>query len=228
MQNQRKIRNSGMLKPIRWKTFPRDFLVIQIGFFLYGLSIALAIRANLGTGTWAVLDVAFSKITGWTPGTMTVLVGFVVLVSALLMREQIGWGTLGNILSIGPWLDLMLYFIPSVENNWPIQLLMLLTGILIQGIATAIYIGVNAGAGPRDSLMLAIKRTTGISYRMARGIIEVTVLIIGWLLGGPAGIGTAIHALLVGTAMQWAFKVFHVQPHQRQVSGPVSVESAAD
>ena len=228
MQNQRKIRNSGMLKPIRWKTFPRDFLVIQIGFFLYGLSIALAIRANLGTGTWAVLDVAFSKITGWTPGTMTVLVGFVVLVSALLMREQIGWGTLGNILSIGPWLDLMLYFIPSVENNWPIQLLMLLTGILIQGIATAIYIGINAGAGPRDSLMLAIKRTTGISYRMARGIIEVTVLIIGWLLGGPAGIGTAIHALLVGTAMQWAFKVFHVQPHQRQVSGPVSVESAAD
>ena len=153
-----------MLKPIRWKNFPRDFFVIQIGFFLYGLSIALAIRANLGTGTWAVLDVALSKITGLTPGTMTVIVGFVVLVSALLMREQIGWGTLGNILSIGPWLDLTLYFIPSVENNWPFQLLMLLTGTLLQGIATAIYIGVNAGAGPRDSLMLAITRTTGIEH----------------------------------------------------------------
>jgi len=212
-----------MLKPIRWKTFPRDFLVIQIGFFLYGLSIALAIRANLGTGTWAVLDVALSKITGYTPGTMTVTVGFVVLVSALLMREQIGWGTLGNILSIGPWLDLMLYFIPSVENNWPIQLLMLLAGILIQGIATAIYIGVDAGAGPRDSLMLAIKRTTGMSYRMARGIIEVSVLIVGWLLGGPAGIGTAIHALLVGTAMQWAFRVFHVQPHRNQEENPLPI-----
>jgi len=151
-----------------------------------------------------------------------------VLFSALLMHEQIGWGTLGNILSIGPWLDLALYFIPSVEDNWPTQLLMLLAGILMQGIATAIYIGVNAGAGPRDSLMLAIKRTTGLSYRLARGMIEVTVLVFGWLLGGPAGIGTAIHALLVGTAMQWAFKVFHVQPHRNQESKPVPVESAAD
>jgi len=217
-----------MLKPIRWKTFPRDFFVIQIGFLLYGISIALAIRANLGTGTWAVLDVALSQITGLTPGTMTVLVGFTVLVSALLMREQIGWGTLGNILSIGPWLDLALYFIPPVENNWPIQLLMLLAGTLTQGIATAIYIGVNAGAGPRDSLMLAIKRTTGISYRLARGILEVTVLVIGWLLGGPAGIGTAIHALLVGTAMQMAFKVFNVHPHQAQKYEPQTASGPAD
>jgi uncharacterized membrane protein YczE len=217
-----------MLKPIRWRTFPRDFFAIQIGFLLYGFSIALAIRANLGTGTWAVLDVALSQITGWTPGTMTVLVGFTVLVSALLMREQIGWGTLGNILSIGPWLDLMLYFIPSVENNWPLQLLMLLIGTLTQGMATAIYIGVEAGAGPRDSLMLAVKRTTGISYRMARGIIEVTVLVIGWKLGGPAGIGTAIHALLVGTAMQWAFKIFRVQPHRNQESRSVPAEGVAD
>ena len=204
-----------MLKPIRWKTFPRDFLVIQIGFVLYGLSIALAIRANLGTGTWAVLDVALSQITGYTPGTMTVAVGFVVLISALLMREQIGWGTLGNILSIGPWLDLFLWLIPEMEKNLPVQLVLLLTGILVQGVATAIYIGVDAGAGPRDSLMLAIKRTTGVSYRVARGMIELSVLVIGWLLGGPAGIGTAIHALLIGTAMQWAFKVFHVQPHRQ-------------
>jgi len=217
-----------MLKPIRWKTFPRDFLVIQTGFLLYGLSIALAIRANLGTGTWAVLDVALSKITGRTPGTMTVLVGFIVLISALAMREQIGWGTLGNILSIGPWLDLFLFFIPVIENNWPARLLMLLAGILIQGIATAIYIGVDAGAGPHDSLMLAIKRTTGMSYRKARGIIEVSVLVVGWLLGGPAGIGTAIHALLIGTSMQWAFKLFHVQPHRPPETPVTPVESAAD
>jgi uncharacterized membrane protein YczE len=217
-----------MLKAIRWRTFPRDFLVIQIGFFLYGLSIALAIRANLGTGTWAVLDVALSQVTGLTPGTMTVIVGFVVLVSALLLREKIGWGTLGNILSIGPWLDLMLYFIPPVENNWPIQFLMLLAGTLTQGIATAVYIGVNAGAGPRDSLMLAIKRTTGLSYQLARGMIEVTVLVLGWLLGGPAGIGTAIHAVLVGTAMQWAFKVFNVQPHRGRDSELSAAKSPAD
>jgi uncharacterized membrane protein YczE len=217
-----------MLKPIRWKTFPRDFLVIQIGFVLYGLSIALAIRANLGTGTWAVLDVALSQITGHTPGTMTVAVGFVVLISALLMREQIGWGTLGNILSIGPWLDLFLWLIPEMEKNLPVQLVLLLAGILVQGVATAIYIGVDAGAGPRDSLMLAIKHTTGVSYRVARGMIELSVLVIGWLLGGPAGIGTAIHALLIGTAMQWAFKVFHVQPHRSEESHSALAESAAD
>jgi len=215
-----------MLKPIRWKTFPRDFLVIQIGFLIYGLSIALAIRANLGTGTWAVLDVALSKITGYTPGTMTVTVGFVVLISALVMREQIGWGTLGNILSIGPWLDLFLWLIPEMDNPLPVQLLLLLTGILAQGVATAIYIGVDAGAGPRDSLMLAIVRTTRLSYRMARGVIEVSVLVVGWFLGGPAGIGTAIHALLVGTAMQWAFKIFHVQPHRKP--DVVPAESIAD
>lgn len=217
-----------MLKPIRWKTFPRDFFIIQIGFLLYGLSIALAIRADLGTGTWAVLDVALSQITGYTPGTMTVAVGFVVLISALLMRERIGWGTLGNILSIGPWLDMFLRFIPKIENNLPVQLLLLLAGILVQGIATAIYIGVDAGAGPRDSLMLAVKRTTGVSYRVARGMIEVSVLVVGWLLGGPAGIGTAIHALLIGTSMQWAFKLFHVQPHRNESQEPVIAEGAAD
>jgi len=217
-----------MIKHINWKTFPRDFLVIQCGFLLYGLAIALAIRADLGTGTWAVLDVALSQITGRTPGTMTVLVGFAVLVSALLMREQIGWGTLGNILSIGPWLDLFLWLIPPVEKNLTLQLLLLLAGILTQGVATAIYIGVDAGAGPRDSLMLAIKRTTGVSYRMARGMIEVSVLVVGWLLGGPAGIGTAIHALLVGTAMQWAFKLFRVQPHRDPERKPVRLDSTAD
>ena len=159
---------------------------------------------------------------------MTVLVGFAVLVSALVMREQIGWGTLGNILSIGPWLDLSLWLIPEMEKNLPVQLVLLLAGILTQGIATAIYIGVDAGAGPRDSLMLAIKRTTGVSYRVARGLIEVSVLVVGWLLGGPAGIGTAIHALLIGTTMQWAFKMFHVQPHRNQESNPAPAESAAD
>lgn len=217
-----------MLKPIRWKSFPKEFLIIQIGFLLYGLSIALAIRANLGTGTWAVLDVAISKLSGLTPGTITVMVGFAVLMASLIMREQIGWGTLGNILSIGPWLDLALYFIPSVEGNWPVQLLMILAGVLLQGIATAIYIGVNAGAGPRDSLMLAISRTTGLSYRLSRGIIEVSVLTIGWLLGGPAGIGTAIHALLVGVAMQWAFRVFRVQPHRNQDRDALQLKSTAD
>ena len=203
-----------MLKPVRWNTFIRDFLVIQIGFALFGLSIAIMIRSNLGTSPWAVLEVAFSGLTGITPGRMSIIVGFVVLLGALALREKVGWGTLGNILFIGLWEDLALGMIPSIENNLWMQTLMLLSGIFMMGIASAIYIGVDAGAGPRDSLMLAVYRTTKLSIRLGRAIIEVIVVAVGWLLGGPLGIGTLIFALLIGPAVQWAFKLFKVQPHK--------------
>ena len=194
-----------MFKPIRWKNFPKDFVVIQVGFFLFGLAISMMIRANLGTSAWAVLEVALAKLLHITVGTMTVINGFVVLIGALLMREKVGWGTLANILSIGPWEDFWLARMPSVTDNLPLQIGMLLAAIFLMGLASAIYIGVDAGAGPRDSMMLAIKRTTGVSIRVARGIIEVTVVVIGWLLGGPAGIGTLVYAVMVGPAVQWGF-----------------------
>ena len=91
-----------MFKPIRWNTFFRDFLIIQIGFALFGLSIALLIRANLGTSPWVMLEVALAQLAGLTPGTMSIIVGLLVLSGSAIMREQIGWGTLTNILFIGP------------------------------------------------------------------------------------------------------------------------------
>ena len=212
-----------MLKPIRWNTFTRDFLVIQVGFLLYGLALALLIRAQLGTSTWLVLEVAMADLLGIQIGTMTVYMGFAILILALALRERVGWGTLGNILSIGPWLNLFLWLIPTPGDDLPVQIGMFLLGILIQGIATAVYIGVDAGAGPRDSLMLAIHRTTGVSIRVARGAIEIIVVLIGWLLGGPAGLGTVAFALLIGPSVQWAFKIFKVQPHRAEV-----VKAAAD
>jgi uncharacterized membrane protein YczE len=212
-----------MFKPIRWKTFPLDFLRIEIGFLLFGLAITLMIRGNLGTSAWAVLEVALSKLTGLTVGTWTVLNGFIVLIGALAMRERVGWGTLANILSIGPWEDFWLARIPSVESNLPLQIGMLLIAIVLMGLASAIYIGVDAGAGPRDSMMLAIKRTTGLSIRVARGIIEITVVTVGWLLGGPAGIGTLVYALLVGPSVQAGFKVLKVEPHK-----PIEPEAAVE
>lgn len=204
-----------LLKQVRWKSFLPDMLRIQAGFLLFGLAIALMIRANLGTSAWAVLEVALSKIFHLTPGTVTVLMGFLVLSGALIMREPIGWGTLANILSIGPWEDLSLRIIPSVEHNLPLQVGMLLIAILMMGMGSAIYIGVDAGAGPRDSLMLAIKRKTSLSIRVARGSIEVTVVLIGWLLGGPAGVGTAVFALLIGPSVQWGFRLLQVDPHRK-------------
>jgi uncharacterized membrane protein YczE len=214
-----------MLKPVRWNTFIRDVFVIQIGFALFGLSIAIMIRSNLGTSPWAVLEVAFSGLTGITPGRMSIIVGFVVLLGALALREKIGWGTLGNIVFIGLWEDLALELLPSIENNLLLQVGMLLSAIVMMGIATAIYIGVDAGAGPRDSLMLAVHRTTRLSIRLGRAIIEVLVVAVGWLLGGPLGIGTLVFALLIGPAVQWAFRLFKVQPHKREIE---VAEAAAD
>ncbi len=183
------------------------------------------IRSNLGTSPWAVLEVAFSKLTGITPGRMSIIVGFIVLLGALALREQIGWGTLSNILFIGLWEDMFLGIIPSIEHNLLLQAGMLLFAIFAMGIATAIYIGVDAGAGPRDSLMLAVHRTTNLSIRLGRAIIEITVVAVGWILGGPLGIGTVIFALLIGPCVQWAFKLFKVQTHKPETE---IVEAATD
>ena len=214
-----------MLKSIRWNTFIRDFFVIQIGFALFGLSIATMIRSNLGTSPWALLEVAISGLTGITPGRMSILVGFAVLLIALALREKVGWGTLGNILFIGLWEDMFLGMIPSLENNLFLQLSMLLSAVFMMGIASAVYIGVDAGAGPRDSLMLAVHRTTRLSLRLGRAIIEIIVVTVGWVLGGPLGFGTLIFALLIGPSVQWAFKLFKVQTHKPETE---IVEAATD
>jgi uncharacterized membrane protein YczE len=213
-----------MFKPIRWNTFPRDFLVIQLGYALFGLSLALIIQAGLGTGPWSVFEVAIANRTHLSVGTITVLDGFAVFLIVLAMRERIGWGMLGNILCIGPWLDFFRWVIPQIEKNFALQISMVLLSIFTQGIASAVYIGVDAGAGPRDSLMLAIHRITGKSLRLARGVVELTVFIAGWLLGGPAGIGTLIFAILIGPSVQWAFKVFNVHPHGPEADVPLAPE----
>jgi deazaflavin-dependent oxidoreductase (nitroreductase family) len=215
------VKRISMFIPIHRKTFLRDVIVIQAGFALFGFSIAAMIRSNLGTSAWAVLEVALSNIMFLSPGTLSVIVGFVVLLVAISLKEKIGWGTLANILFIGPWEDLFLWVIPSVSKNLIFQYGLLLIGVLAMGIASAIYIGVDAGAGPRDSLMLAVKRKTGLSIRMARVCIELFVVLAGWLLKGPLGVGTLIFAILIGPAVQWGFKLFKVQPHKNLVDSSI-------
>ena len=202
-----------MLKTIHWKNFPRDFLIAQLGYALYGLAIALIIQAGLGTGPWAVLAVALADITGTSPGTMIIATGILVLVGAILLKEKIGWATLGNILFIGPWTDLFLFLLPSLEGNLWVQIPGMLIAVILSGIATAVYISVDGGAGPRDSLMLAVSRTTGQSVQLSRGVIEVLVVILGWILKGPVGVGTLAFALLIGPLVQVFFKLFNVKPN---------------
>lgn len=208
-----------LFKPLRRETFIRDFIMIQVGFALFGLAIAILIRANLGTSPWVMLEVALSLISGLTPGTLSIIIGFVVLFGSVVLRERIGWGTVGNMLFIGPWEDLALSLIPPVTGNLMLQAAMLLGSIVMMGLASAIYIGVDAGAGPRDSLMLAVKRITGWSLRRARGTIEVVLVLLAWVLGGPAGIGTLVFAVLIGPSVGGWFKLLKVEPHRTTESG---------
>jgi uncharacterized membrane protein YczE len=217
-----------IFKPINWKTFPRDFVVVEIGLGLYGFAIAMLIHAGLGTSTWAVFEVAAAKLLGITVGTMIVIDGIWVFALVLLVKEKVGWGTLANILSIGPWTDLFNSLLPNIAGGWAdslwLRLIFFVVAILGMGFASAIYIGAEAGAGPRDSLMLAIHRLSGWSVRTSRILIDVTIGTAGILLGGPFGLGTIAFAFLAGPSVQFAFKVMKVKPHQKdEVSAETDV-----
>jgi uncharacterized membrane protein YczE len=197
-----------------WRQFLRDFFVIQIGFLLFGLSIVILVKADLGNTPWVVLEGALIHYVPLTLGQAIIVVAMVIVLIDLLLKQPLGWGTLANMLSIGWWVDVLTPYVPAPPVNLWLQIAYVLLGAIVMGFATAIYVGVNAGAGPRDSLMLAISRRAKVSVRVARAIIEVVVVIIGWLLGGPLGIGTLIFALAIGPAVQLAFRLLRVHPPQ--------------
>jgi uncharacterized membrane protein YczE len=146
-----------------------------------------------------------------TLGEASIGVAFVVVLLDVILREPLGWGTIANMIFIGVWIDILKPFVPSVPSVFWIQIAYLLLGTIVMGFATAIYISVDAGAGPRDSLMLALSRLSKTSVRRARTILEVSAVAVGWLLGGPAWLGTLVFALTIGPAVQLAFKLLRVR-----------------
>lgn len=194
-----------------WRRFAYDFLMIQFGFVLFGLSIDMMVRANLGLGPWDVLHMALTYHLPITLGEASIGVAFVVVLLDVILREPLGWGTIANMIFIGVWIDILKPFVPSVPSVFWIQIAYLLLGTIVMGFATAIYISVDAGAGPRDSLMLALSRLSKTSVRRARTILEVSAVAVGWLLGGPAWLGTLVFALTIGPAVQLAFKLLRVR-----------------
>ena len=194
-----------------WRRFAYDFLMIQFGFVLFGLSIDMMVRANLGLGPWDVLHMALTYHLPITLGEASIGVAFVVVLLDVILREPLGWGTIANMIFIGVWIDILKPFVPSVPSVFWIQIAYLLLGTIVMGFATAIYIGVDAGAGPRDSLMLALSRLSKTSVRRARTILEISAVAVGWLLGGPAWLGTLVFALAIGPAVQLAFKLLRVR-----------------
>jgi uncharacterized membrane protein YczE len=198
-----------------WRPFLRDLAVIQLGFCLFGLAIVIMVQADLGTSPWVALEVALTRLAPITLGQATILVAAVIILLDILLREPLGWGSLANMLSIGLWVDWMQTWVPRPPAVWWLQVPYLLLGVLIMGFATAVYVGVRAGAGPRDSLMLAVARLLKRSVRVARTVVEVIVVIVAWLLGGSIGVGTLLFALTIGPAVQLAFRLLRVRPGHR-------------
>jgi uncharacterized membrane protein YczE len=197
-----------------WRRFGRDFLIIQFGFLLFGVAINMMVKANLGLGPWDVLHMALTFHLPITLGEANIGVAFVVVLLDLFLREPIGWGTLANMVFVGVWVDLMKPFVPAVPAVLWMQMAYLLAGTIVMGFGTAVYVGVNAGAGPRDSLMLAVARLRRTSVRAARTSIEVTAVVVGWFLGGPAWIGTVVFALSIGPSVQLAFRLLKIRTTQ--------------
>ena len=202
-----------------WSSHPWRLLQLYIGLVLYGLGAALQVRAGLGLDPWDVFHQGLARHAGLAIGTLVIIVGAIVLLAWIPLRQRPGLGTLSNVVLIGVSLNVSLQVLPPVHAvAWRIPLLVV--GILLGGVATGMYIGANYGPGPRDGLMTGLARRTGLSLRLVRTALEVAVVVIGLLLGGVLGLGTVAYALAIGPLTQlmlpW-FTVDLVDPVDRGV-----------
>ncbi len=191
----------------------KRFTGLIFGLFLYALGIVLSLKANIGYAPWEVLHVGISKTTGMSIGIASILVGLLVCVIVWLMKENLGLGTLLNMVLIGVFIDLILLLnFPPKMSEFPQGVLMMMAGLFIISFGSYFYIGSGFGAGPRDSLMVVMKRKTGLPVGVCRGGIELTAVFLGWLLGGMVGIGTVIAAFGIGFCVQITFKFLKFDP----------------
>jgi uncharacterized membrane protein YczE len=175
----------------------RRVVQLLFGLFLYGIADSMMIEAHIGVAPWDVLALGLVKQTGLPFGLLTNIIGLVVLLFWIPIRQKPGIGTVLNVLIIGPSAQLGLAVIPVLNVLW-LQILFFVVGLALLAIATGLYIGARFGPGPRDGLMTGVHRRTGWRIWIVRSGIEVTVLLIGWALGGDFGVGTIAFALLIG------------------------------
>jgi uncharacterized membrane protein YczE len=185
----------------------RRLLQLLVGLFLYGIAIALMVRAGIGVAPWDVLTQGIVRQTGLGFGLVVFLTSVLVLLLWIPLRQKPRFGTIANALLVGPFADLGLHVLPQ-QTVWWAQGLTFALGLLLLAAASGLYIGASFGPGPRDGLMLGLHRRFGIRVGVARTAIEVTVLAVGWLLGGQVGVGTALEALLIGPMVAFALPLF--------------------
>lgn len=175
----------------------RRLAQLFVGLLFYGLGIALMVRAELGIAPWDVLAQGLQLKTGISFGALTILISIVVLFLWIPIRQKLGFGTVANALLIGVFVEVGFVWFP-VPSHLVWSILSFALGLLLVGFATGLYIGARFGPGPRDGLMTGLHRVTGWPIWVVRTGLEVTVLIVGWLLGGNVGFGTLAFALLIG------------------------------
>ena len=190
--------------------FREIFRVIKlfVGLFACAFGIAMILQSNLGYPPWDVFHQGVGLHLGLTLGRASILTALVIVVIVVLMKERIGFGTLCNMVFLGLFIDMIL------SGNWiPLMydfvsgVVMIIAGLLIIGFGSFLYMGAGYSAGPRDSLMVVLTKRTGKPVGLCRGCLEGTALLVGWLLGGFAGIGTVFSAFGIGIAVQVVFSI---------------------
>ena len=206
----RQLADIGPLAQLRAGRLGVRLPLLLVGLFLYGASMAMVLRGTLGQIPWDVLHVGVSRHVPLSFGTIVVGVSLLVLIPWIPLRQKPGLGTIGNALLIGPSADLVLAVLTPPEGlGW--RLFLLVGGVVLNGMATGMYIGSQFGPGPRDGLMTGLARVTGRSLRIVRTGIEVTVVVVGWLLGGVVGVGTVLYAVAIGPLAQLFLPLFTVE-----------------
>lgn len=196
------------------RRLPRRLAQLYAGLVLYGISMALLVRSELGVMPWDVLHQGVARQVGWSLGTVSIAVGALVLLLWVPLRERPGVGTLSNVVVIGLSVDATLALTEPAEH--PVgRGLLVVAGIGLNALATASYIGVRLGAGPRDGLMTGLVRRTGGSVRLVRTGIEVVVVTSGWLLGGTLGLATVLYAVAIGPLVQPLLPLVTVESNRR-------------
>ncbi|MEV3911511.1 YczE/YyaS/YitT family protein [Streptomyces canus] len=189
----------------------RRLIQLYVGLALYGASSALLVEAGLGLEPWNVLHQGLAELTGLSIGVVSIIVGAAVLLLWIPLRQRPGLGTVSNVFVVGIAMDATLAAVPEV-HGLAIRTPLLLAGIVLNGMATGLYIAADFGPGPRDGLMTGLHRRTGRSIRLMRTAVEAAVVVTGFVLGGTIGIGTVLYAVSIGPLAQLFLRVFAVLP----------------
>ena len=202
---------------------PRLHRLTQLytGLLLYGLSASMLLLAGLGVDPWDVFHQGLSRRLGLGVGTWVLIVGAFVLLLWIPLRQRPGFGTVNNAIAVGLIVDAVLATVPPV-HGLAARLIVMVAGVVLNGVATGLYIGAGLGPGPRDGLMTGLA-ARGHSIRVVRTSIELTVLLTGWALGGTVGIGTVVYALAIGPIAHFTIPRLAIKVSAREPSpGPRS------